>query len=531
MTQHRTRRQFLADVGRAALVTSVGLGLARELGFLGARGIAFAGDVADAPGALSFGPLEPLVALLQETAPDRLLELLVDRLAKGTDLKTLLAAGALANARTFGGEDYVGYHVMMALGPAWTMAEELPAKRRALPVLKVLFRNTSRIQAFGGRKNEVLRELPAPSPLPSGDATPGEILRAVVRAKDVALAVGVYAALGQAPARPDGLLDDVLFAVEDDTEVHRVALVYRAWDLSKVIGAEHASTLLRQSVRYCVKSEAGHHGKHFGKVRELLPKLLEAHKLLDREPGTKPCDDAWVDATSRAIFEATPDDAAGLAAAALAEGRAPADLGEAISLAANQLLLRDPGRSIAEARPGKAIGTVHGDSVGLHASDSANAWRNLARAGTPRNTYACLILGAYQAALDRIARGGDFLTWTPNPTPEDVAKVTETDPVKLLTQADEAIRAQDQTKACATVHRYGALDLPARPVFDLLLGYATTEDGALHAEKYYRTVVEEFAATRPTFRWRHLDALARVTASEYGQTAAGIEEASKRLGV
>ena len=68
-------------------------------------------------------------------------------------------------------------------------------------------------------------------------------------------------------------------------------------------------------------------------------------------------------------------------------------------------------------------------------------------------------------------------------------------------------------------------------MFDLLLGYATTEDGALHAEKYYRTVVEEFAATRPAFRWRHLDALARVTASEYGQTAAGIEEASKRLGV
>ncbi len=527
----RTRRQLLVDAGRAALATSVGLGLARELGLLGARGFAFAGDVAEGPGALSFGALEPLVALLQETAPERLLEVLVDRLAKGTDLKTLLAAGALANARTFGGEDYVGFHTMMALGPAFTMAEELPAKRRALPVLKVLFRNTSRIQAFGGRRNEVLRALPPPSPLPSGDAKPGELLRGAVRSKDVAAAEGVYAGLGQDPARLDGLLDDVLFAVEDDTEVHRVALAYRAWDLSKIIGAEHAQTLLRQSVRYCVKSEAGHHGKHFGKVRELLPKLLEAHHLLDREPGTKACDDAWVDATSRAIFEATPEDAAGLAAAALAEGRAPGELGEAISLAANQLLLRDPGRSVAEARPNKAIGSVHGDSVGLHASDSANAWRNLARAGTPRHAHACLILGAYQAALDRIARGGDFLTWAPNPKPEDLAQVTETDPGRLLAQADEAIRAQDQARACAIVHRYGTLDLPARPVFDLMLGYATTEDGALHAEKYYRTVVEEFAATRPAFRWRHLDALARVTASEYGQTAAGIEEASRRLGI
>ena len=48
-------------------------------------------------------------------------------------------------------------------------------------------------------------------------------------------------------------------------------------------------------------------------------------------------------------------------------------------------------------------------------------------------------------------------------------------------------------------------------MFDLLLRYAVSEDGALHAEKFYRTVSEEFAATRPAFRWRHLVALGRVT--------------------
>jgi hypothetical protein len=66
-------------------------------------------------------------------------------------------------------------------------------------------------------------------------------------------------------------------------------------------------------------------------------------------------------------------------------------------------------------------------------------------------------------------------------------------------------------------------------VFDLLLGYAISEDGALHAEKYYRTVSEEFAATRPAFRWRQLTALARVTASEYGRPAAGCHEARELL--
>jgi hypothetical protein len=81
------------------------------------------------------------------------------------------------------------------------------------------------------------------------------------------------------------------------------------------------------------------------------------------------------------------------------------------------------------------------------------------------------------------------------------------------------------------VHRYGELGHPSRAVFDLLLRYAVSEDGALHAEKYYRTVTEEFAAARPAFRWRQLVALARVTASEYGFPAPGYAEACRLLKV
>ena len=77
----------------------------------------------------------------------------------------------------------------------------------------------------------------------------------------------------------------------------------------------------------------------------------------------------------------------------------------------------------------------------------------------------------------------------------------------------------------------GELKLPSRPVFDLLLKYAVSEDGALHAEKYYRTVTEEFASTRPAFRWRQLVALARVTASEYGYPAPGLLQARELLGI
>jgi hypothetical protein len=89
----------------------------------------------------------------------------------------------------------------------------------------------------------------------------------------------------------------------------------------------------------------------------------------------------------------------------------------------------------------------------------------------------------------------------------------------------------DQAMACALVHEYGTRGQPERPVFDLLLEFAVSEDGALHAEKYYRTVTEEFASGRPAFRWRHLAALARVTASEFGYTAPGYDEARRLLKV
>ena len=89
--------------------------------------------------------------------------------------------------------------------------------------------------------------------------------------------------------------------------------------------------------------------------------------------------------------------------------------------------------------------------------------------------------------------------------------------------------AYHSARACAIVQRYGELHLPSRPVFDLMLKYAVSEDGALHAEKYYRTVSEEFAATRPAFQWRQLAALARVTASEHGYPAPGYEQACQLL--
>ena len=130
MLKQRSRREFLKDVGVGAVVATVGANLAEDLGFA----TAFAQQGAER---LTFGTLEPLVTLMQETPAARLIPQVVERLRAGTTLRDIVAAAAFANARTFGGEDYIGFHTMMAIAPAYHMSQEMPENRRALPVLNV----------------------------------------------------------------------------------------------------------------------------------------------------------------------------------------------------------------------------------------------------------------------------------------------------------------------------------------------------------------------------------------------------------
>jgi hypothetical protein len=513
----RSRRDFLADVGRGMLVASLGSATAIDLGLTP--------SLADEPDQrLTFGRLEPLVSLLQETAPDKLLPILVTKLKAGSDLKTLVTAAALANARAFGGQDYTGYHTFMALLPAYQIAGELTTQRQALPVLKVLYRNSSRIQEQAVHHQDTLHpvksvELVEPS-------RNGESLRESVRAVDWEDAESRFAGIANRSA--DEAFNQLQLAIEDEVDVHRVVLAWRAWAMLGLSGTEYAHTLLRQSVRYCLNTEQSLRDRKLprSQIRQLLPRLLDQYHLLGKPLGQLEAEDSTVEQLARTIFSNTREQAADAAAGVLAEGIHPEAVGEAISMAANLLVLHDPGRRKENSSPQKPPGCVHGDSVGVHASDAANAWRNIARVSNPRNKVASLIVGAFHTAGQT-----DLVTKDPYPFGDVFDKVDATDVGALLGQAEEAITANDQARACAVVHRYGQLKLPSRPVFDLLVKYAVSEDGALHAEKYYRTVTEEFTATRAAFRWRQLVALARVTASEHGFPAPGYEEACDLLGV
>ena len=509
------RRTFLGDVTKGMLIAGLGPGLASDLGLSNA----FADEGTEQ---LNFGPLRPLVNLMQDTTPEILQNKLINKITSGSvTLRQLIAAASLANAETFGGEDYVGFHTEMALLPALSLAQRLPTKEQPLPVLKVLYRNSDRIQQYGGASVKTLRPMEVP-----GNASPGDAaaLRQATRAADLQAAETLFS--NTATHSLDEAYNQLQYLVQDEMNVHRFVLAHRAWGLIDVVGKEHAHTLLRQSVRFCVKAEKNRieNKRPEPKIRALLPKLLSQHQLIGRRLGTRRPDDAWVLDLSAYIYDAGKERATDAVASALAEGIDPEVVGEAISLAANQLALR------------QVKGRTHGASQGVHGSDAINAWRNIVRVTNTRNTICGLLVGAYHTAeysANKSFKKEPFLYKS------HLDAIDQRSPESLLAATEDAIRQNDQSRAAAAIHRFGTLNQSPKPVFDMMLKYAISEDGRLHGEKYYQTVLEEYSTPRPPYRWRQLVALARVTASAYGYSvddqkgfrAPGYEDACRQLNV
>lgn len=513
--KNHSRREFLSDVGSGMLIAGMGVGLATELGI----STTFADSDQTA---LTFGAMESLVDTMQQTPIEKLQPILVKEMASGTPLKTLVAAGALANARSFGGQDYIGYHTMMALMPAWEIARELPEKEQALPILKVLYRNTARIHQSGA--SERLKLIESAKQINSKE--PGNLLMKEVIGREMQSAERTFAAIAQ--ANRNTAYNAIQHIVQDAPDVHRVTLAWRSWDVMQLTGYEHAHTLLRQSLRYCVAAEQDRVKKNRPEpvLRKLLPRLLDQYKLLSIKIGTRKADTDWIERMAKQLFAGSRDQAAETVAAALAEGYNTEDIGQAMSLAANLLILHDPGRPQKWASTDKPKNSVHGASVGVHASDAANAWRNIARVTNHRNQICSMIVGAWHTAGQT-----GYITDTPFAYDVQTVRSKKLSAAKLIEELHRSVQARDQAHAMAIVKSCELEQYNPGLIFNCLRQYAVSEDGALHAEKYFRTVTEEFKIAHKAFRWRHLIGLARVSASEFGWPAPGREQARDLLKV
>ena len=118
----------------------------------------------------------------------------------------------------------------------------------------------------------------------------------------------------------------------------------------------------------------------------------------------------------------------------MAEGFSLESISEAISLAANSLLLRN----------GKE--RAHGDSTGVHASDSAIAWRNIALVSNPRNRVASLIVAGFHTAGQS---GYDLVREFTQELPQTTASNAWQRAVQLVTTGQLDLTREPRVRATA----------------------------------------------------------------------------------
>lgn len=485
-------------------LTSLGAGLAGGVGFASP----LLTNLTSLGEGLDLGQFARLADLLSQTPLDRLQPQILKEVKAGTSTAQLTAAGALANARAFGGEDYTGYHAFMALMPAYEISQSMSGDAALLPIMKVLYRSAARMQE-AGRKSRP--RLTAPPERAKKAQLDSKQLIARVHKEDTRGAEATFAEILERdlPASFEALIRVVC----QEVDVHRVVLAWRGWDLMRLTGEEHAQTLLRQSVRQCVSRE-GNLGNE--PIRKELPAVLAESGVWDTPLGSEVPDDAWIDATARKLADASRKGGASIVAEALKRGITTESIGQTLSLAATHLMLRQEGRRTASA--GKPVGSVHGAGTGVHGSDTAAAWRGMARFGSPNQRKLALIAGGYHVSGQSHNVAKRLLNY------EDRALESKSAD-ELIGQLRECLQTQDQKGAAAASAAYGHAGHKLTPLLAELLKSSVAAEGALHAEKYYRTQVEAIEGDRPSLRPIHLAALGRVCASQSGELAVGRSQA------
>ena len=453
-----TRRQLLASAGTTALIASLGNELFALPSFS-----RFTSSVDDE---LHLGRLEPLAQLLQEVKPAELLPQLVGLLRSGTSLEHLVSAGALANARSLGGRDYDGYHAFMAMWPALAISRELPIADRPLPVLKTLKRSALRMQSAGAAQLKTVRSH-------AGDP------RTAIHRGDLQAAERALAASGE--EGPQDVWRALQPVITDDFEVHLVVLAWRAKEISDLAGPEHAVTCMRQILHFADARESRRRRERKPEpaVRSVIPALLDAHGLADGDLGERDPGAEQISRLANVLTDSSREDGAAAAATSLAQGFDPRSVGEALSLASTRLLLRHPGRrDMAKGRP---IGSVHGAGTGVHASDSALAWREIAASVQGVQRATALLTGAFHTAGQ-----GHHVNKHIYPFAEQGEAISRIAETRLGGALNEAVRGGHQTRAGAIAARMNELDRDEQ-AFEILRPIAVAQDGALHSAKQQHT--------------------------------------------
>ena len=471
--------------------------------------------------------IEPLVRFVEETAPDHIVARTHDKLAGGTPVKDMLLASALAVVRSSDlppGHHGGPLHPLAGLHAVRNIAARLPGEYAPLPVIQNVAVANKHIHS------------PAMGPYILADAQPvseGDDVEATLEAFRVAAGRGVYNAcdhyflylLGR--LSPMQVLEQLLHVAipKNQLDDHYFLFPVFTWRALEYLGWEYAKYIGRAPVRYVTRPT-------MPASLEDVDTLIAKFGLLERElrAATGEDETAAITALAEEIgrvsrFSAIPE----MLARALADGLSLEGTGEGLSVGGSTLFLR----------------SQTGNPMDVHINTGVNTRRYLLRQPelSLRTKLRALLMWHTGPEVMMAQR---MLAPDIQPEPDRVAALPWHTQDDLLTEIEELIsslpvgerlpkaglatwRSTDEVKQAAALAQQYASSGYAPEALITLLGKIACRDNftEMHALKHHQATYEEFHATRPSLRWRHLVAAVQAAAISHGRIQDVYEHAAE----
>src|SRR5262245_24048773 len=295
------------------------------------------------------------------------------------------------------------------------------------------------------------------------------------------------------------------------------ALEYFGWEYAKYIG--------RAPVRYVTRPTAP-------VTLDEVDRLIGKHELLERDlrAATGPDETAAITALAGEIGRVNDlAEVPGMLARALGDGLSLEGVGEALSVGGSTLFLR----------------SQTGNPMDVHINTGANTRRYLLRQPElPRRIKLQALLVWNTGPEVRMAQR--MLAPDVQPEPERVAALPFHTQSESLDEIEALIgrlpvgerlpaanlatwRSTDEVKqAAALAQQYADQQYDPEALFTMLGKIACRDNFTeMHAFKHHQATWEEFHATRPSLRWRHLVAAVQAAAISHGRIQDVFEHAAE----
>jgi hypothetical protein len=471
--------------------------------------------------------IEPLVQFVEETAPADIIARTNDKLAAGTPVKDMLLASALAVVRSSDlppGHHGGPLHPLAGIHAVRHIAARLPGEYARLPVIQNVAVANKHIHS------------PAMGPYILADAQPvseHDSVEATLDAFHQAVFRGVYNACDHyflyliQKLTPMQVLEHLLHVAipKNQLDDHYFLFPVFTWRALEYFGWDYARYIGRAPVRYITRPTAP---AMLGEVDD----LIEKHRLLERDMrfGTGEDETAAIAALADEIGRVNQlTEIPEMVARALADGLSLEGAGEGVSVGGSTIFLR----------------SQTGNPMDVHINTGANTRRYLLRQPelSLRTKLQALLMWHTGPEVRMVQR---MLAPDIQPEPERVAALPFRSQDVLLKEIDGLIeslpvgerlpkanlaswRSTDEVKqAAALAQQYANQGYAPEPLIEMLGKIACRDNFTeMHALKHHQATYEEFHATRPSLRWRHLVAAVQAAAISHGRIQDVYEHAAE----